>query len=325
MGPCLEGRRTGRAVDYEALACSGSRLGGRGWAYLKARVASVASSRFVKPGPKISVTQRRARQGHQNSRHYPSSPGMPGYRPLNNHGIPCNASRVRHKSPVYKVAAFRPIEGDRYLPCSRPAVYANCVSDNFDLVLMVEQLRNDHSVLLWQQGRLGELGIAAGAQGYETGIGWRERCDLPATMSSRRRAQSGGSRSGRPVFVAPLGRSVDKRSLEEICHHRDIWTRLICTDTDCCPDGGRAILDNGRGHTVVQRARRLSELGRIETPVWRWQNLAEAADRGLELASRINRLAHTSSSITRVDTRALFAISSVSHLRRLDQRASGVA
>ena len=57
-----------------------------------------------------------------------------------------------------------------------------------DLVLMVEQLRNDHSVVLWQQGRLGELGIAAGAQGYETGIGWRERCDLPATMSSRRRA-----------------------------------------------------------------------------------------------------------------------------------------
>jgi hypothetical protein len=194
-----------------------------------------------------------------------------------------------------------------------------------DLVLMVEQLRNDHSVVLWQQGRLGELGIAAGAQGYETGIGWRERCDLPATMSSRRRAQSGGARSGRPVFVAPLGRSVDKRSLEEICHHRDIWTHLICTDTDCCPDGGRAILDNGRAHTVVQRARRLSELGRIETPVWRWQNLAEAADRGLELASRINRLAQTSSSITRVDTRALFAILSVSHLRRLDARARGVA
>jgi hypothetical protein len=133
----------------------------------------------------------------------------------------------------------------------------------------------------------------------------------------------------RYVLTSRIGRtvawSVDKRSLEEICHHRDIWTRLICTDTDCCPDGGRAILDNGRGHTVVQRARRLSELGRIETPVWRWQNLAEAADRGLELASRINRLAQTSSSITRVDTRALFAVSSVSHLRRLDTRARGVA
>jgi hypothetical protein len=194
-----------------------------------------------------------------------------------------------------------------------------------DLILMVEQLRRDHSVILWQQGRLGEMGIAAGAQGYETGIGWRERCDLPGTMSSRRRAQSGGPGSGRPVFVTPLGRSIDKRTLEEISHHRDVWTRLICTDRDCCPDGGRALLDNARGHTVVQRARRLSELDRIETPVWRWQNLAEAADRGLELASRINRLAQTNSSITRVDTRALFAISSVSHLRRLDSRASGVA
>lgn len=194
-----------------------------------------------------------------------------------------------------------------------------------DLVLTVEQLSSDHSVILWQQGRLGELGVAAGAQGYETGIGWRERCDLPATMSTRRRAQSGGPGSGRPVFVAPLGRSVDKRSLEEISHHRHVWTRLICTDTDCCPDGGRAMLDNGRRHTVVQRAGRLSELSRIDRPIWRWQNLAEAADRGLELASRINRLAQTSQSISRVDTRALFAIRSVSELRRMDTRASGIA
>lgn len=194
-----------------------------------------------------------------------------------------------------------------------------------DLVLMVEQLRKDYSVVLWQQGRLGELGIAAGAQGYETGIGWREGCDLPATMSSRRRAQSGGSRSTRPIFVGPLGRSVGKRSLEEIRHYRDVWTRLICTDRDCCPDGGPAILDNGRGHTVVQRVRRLSELSRIETPVWRWQKLAEAADRGLELASRINRLAQTNKSINTVDARALFAISAVSHQRRLDVRATGVA
>jgi hypothetical protein len=211
------------------------------------------------------------------------------------------------------------------LAASKIDVGARTDERAMDLVLMVEQLSNDYSVVLWQQGRLGELGVAAGAQGYETGIGWRERCDLPATMSSRRRAQSGGPRSGRPVFVAPLGRSIDKRSLEEICQHREIWTRLICTDMDCCPDGGRAILDSGRGHTVVQRVRRLSELGRIETRVWRWHNLAEAADRGLELASRINRLAQTSSSVTRVDTSALFAISSVSHLRRLDTRANGVA
>ncbi len=194
-----------------------------------------------------------------------------------------------------------------------------------DLIRLIELLRRDYSVILWQQGRLGELGIAAGAQGYETGIGWRERCDLPATMSGRRRSQSGGTGSGRPVFVAPLGRSIDKRSLAAICHHRDVWTRLICTDTDCCPDGGRAILDNARVHTVVQRARRLSELDRIERSLWRWQNLAEAADRGLELAARINRLARNDSSILRVDTRALSAISAISHLRRQDARSSGVA
>ena len=55
-----------------------------------------------------------------------------------------------------------------------------------DLILMVEQLRRDHSVILWQQGRLGELGIAAGAHGYETGIGWHERCDLLSPTSGPR-------------------------------------------------------------------------------------------------------------------------------------------
>jgi hypothetical protein len=68
-----------------------------------------------------------------------------------------------------------------------------------DLVGMVERLSHDYDVLLWQQGKLGELAVAAGARGYETGVGWRERCDLVAAMRSRRGVPNSGSFSPRPV------------------------------------------------------------------------------------------------------------------------------
>ena len=42
-------------------------------------------------------------------------------------------------------------------------------------------------MLAWQQGLLGEACVALGARGYETGLGWREACDLRKAMSSRAR------------------------------------------------------------------------------------------------------------------------------------------
>jgi hypothetical protein len=235
--------------------------------------------------------------------------------------------------PVHGIQALNPVMRALIDLAPREVALAASKSDDgahpderaMDLVLMIERLATDYSIILWQQGLLGEIGIAAGATGYETGIGWRERCNLPATMASRRAIQSGGRRSGRPVFVTALGRSIDRRSLEEMRQHRDIWTQPICTDTDCCPQGGRALLDDASKHAVVQRARRVDELDRIERTVWQWQNLADDAYRGLDLAARINRLAHTSGALRRIDTHALSAISAVSHLRRLDTRSSGIA
>jgi hypothetical protein len=194
-----------------------------------------------------------------------------------------------------------------------------------DLVLMIERLSSDYQVLLWQHGRLGELGVSAGAHGYETGVGWRERCDLLTSLGGRRRPRVKGSFSPRPVFVAALGQSLPRRSLEELRQHRDVWTRLICTDVDCCPSGGPAFIENRPAHTVVQRARSLRELDAIDRSVWRWQNLADKSERSLELAARINRLESTGAVSHRVNTDALGAIKAVSDRRRQDARSSGAA
>ena len=194
-----------------------------------------------------------------------------------------------------------------------------------DLVLMIERLRRDYPVIAWQQGHLGEISVAAGAVGYECGIGWREGCDLGSAANARRNPWSLGRRAARPVFVSTLGRSIPKRSLEAIRQHRDLWMRLICLDAECCPPGGAALLDDARAHAVVQRAKRLDQIVRIDRPVWRWQHLAGIADDGLDLAKRINRRAQTVPAISLVNTRALAAISAVSHTRRVDVRSRRVA
>jgi hypothetical protein len=239
----------------------------------------------------------------------------------------------RMLQPVRGIQAFEPaLHALVDLAPAEVALAASKIDDGahpderaMELVLMIEHLKHDYPIILWQQGRLGELGIAAGAAAYETGIGWRERCNMPEALAGRRRPQLNGSYSARPVYVSPLGQSVAKRSLEEIRRHRDVWTRLICTDADCCPAGGPAMIENGRVHTIVQRARRMRELEVIDRAVWRWQNLADSSDHALELAARINRLAGPNTAISRVDTHALSAINAVSHLRRLDSRSSGAA
>ena len=147
----------------------------------------------------------------------------------------------------------------------------------------------------------------------------------PGTRRRRRRAEATDGRWKSCAPVAVRGGRRRRRSLQEIRQHRDVWTHLICTDADCCPTGGRSLLENDHTHAIVQRVRRLRELDAIDRPVWRWQNLVDASDGGLELAARINRLASAGAVTDRVDTHSLFAINSVSHLRRLDSRSSGVA
>jgi hypothetical protein len=85
------------------------------------------------------------------------------------------------------------------------------------------------------------------------------------------------------------------------------------------------LLGDARAHAIVQRVRNLDEIARIDRPVWRWQHLAGTADDGLDLANRINRRSQATTGLSQVNTRALAAISAVSHTRRVDVRSRRVA
>ena len=192
-----------------------------------------------------------------------------------------------------------------------------------ELILMIQLLRRQHRVLAWQQGLLGEACVVAGADGYETGIGQRERCDLGQAMTNRRKPRAAETFGPRPVYVPALKRAVPKDTLRKLRQHRDVWFRVLCNDHDCCAVGTQ-ILDDARSHAIFSRARDLTALTEVHRTNWQWNRLATETGAGLVLAQRINLLADRAG-LYRVDTGALSAIHAVSDVRRQQRRARHVA
>ncbi len=183
------------------------------------------------------------------------------------------------------------------------------------LVSTIQQLRRQAPVLAWRQGVLGEAAVAAGAVGYETGIGWGERCDLRQAMAAHRRPRVMDSIGARPVYIAALRRSIPKRNLQALLGTR-VGANLLCMDYQCCSTGPTSLLGDARAHALVSRGRTLNTLDRIDRHAWRWQHLADIATAGLDVADRINRIAASRPSVTKVDTAALHAMQLVANNRR---------
>jgi hypothetical protein len=74
---------------------------------------------------------------------------------------------------------------------------------------VLRRIKRRFPVIAWQQGVLGEAAVAAGAIGYETGLGWRERCDLQGAMSAHRQPPSGNF-GARPVYIPALNLSFNQ-------------------------------------------------------------------------------------------------------------------
>lgn len=183
------------------------------------------------------------------------------------------------------------------------------------LIAVIRHLRRRHPVIAWQQGTLGEAAVAAGAAGYECGIGWRERCDLSTAMAAHRRPTSGGN-GARPVYIAALKRGVPKASVRALLEHPRIAADLFCLDSSCCPGGRRGLLEDSRAHAIRARLRGLQAVTQADRPAWRWHLLAREASNGLDLTRRINEAAGRSSDLSRVDDSALRAMFAVAEHRR---------
>jgi hypothetical protein len=177
-------------------------------------------------------------------------------------------------------------------------------SDNYAKVLHLFQAaqhlrRPGLAVHAWRQGAYGPALVAAGLQGYETGISAGESTDLSSMARNRRPSpppepdqedvRRGGG--GGAVYLAQLGRSVPREVVDVL--HANLATRalIVCDDaTVCCPNGLDSTLGAGRrAHAVRSRARYLAEIDRMPAQAnWRLHKIAQDAQAGAHLIGVTN-------------------------------------
>ncbi len=176
--------------------------------------------------------------------------------------------------------------------------------DNYAKVLHLFQAaqrlrRPGLGVHAWRQGVYGPALVAAGLQGYESGISAGESTDLARAARSRRpvpppdpdqeeRTQGGG---GGAVYLPALRRSVPRKVVDAL--HANLVTRalIVCDDaTICCPNGMDSTLGPGRrAHAVRSRARYLTDIDRMPTqPTWRLHKIAQDAQAAAHLVGILN-------------------------------------
>jgi hypothetical protein len=174
------------------------------------------------------------------------------------------------------------------------------------LLASVQRASRTAPVIAWNEGRLGELCVAAGAVGYGSGIGWRETCDTTIRMRDRRTPRSPGPRAPRPVYISKLGRSIPKKTVRDLAGRRGIAPDLTCAPGGCCQNGVNGLLADSRRHTLYARVASLRQLAETDKP-FRWSHLRARGEQGLDLARRINVVAGREG-LSRVDDAALRAI-----------------
>lgn len=212
------------------------------------------------------------------------------------------------------IAALRILQPDEIaLASSKSHLGARPHERLLDLCAAVTRLGRIAPVIAWQQGLLGEACVAAGAVGYETGVGRREALDMGSTLAARRAFSRKGPRAARGVYVRPLMRSIPKKSLEALSDVPTMWPSIFCLDHECCAPNGQTMLRDARAHTVRARRRSLEEITSVGRQNWRWGAIADKARIGLALAERINRRQIAAE----IDTSALLGMQSLGEdLRR---------
>jgi hypothetical protein len=177
-------------------------------------------------------------------------------------------------------------------------------------------------VMAWHQGIYGPGLVAAGIDGYETGIGVSEQCNVSASMASRRpptpgKIKRGGAVAG--VFLEPLGRSVPLRVAQALLGDLGMRAKVMCDDERCCPLGPMSTLDNRRLHTVRARARQLARLDEMPHLTWRLHRVAREADAAVTLITQANRILEKESLSQRINLSSSMALARVAdHLRHSD-------
>lgn len=174
-------------------------------------------------------------------------------------------------------------------------------------------------VIAWRQGVYGPGLVAAGLDGYETGIGTRELCNVPSSIASRKppkpgKKPGGGGLPG--IYLEPLHRSVSSRVGETLLGNRSMRPKLMCDDERCCPDGAASTLDQRRQHAIRSRARELAAIEGQPHISWRLYQIAKDARAAADLAVQANDVLRLAGIPERIGTTSYESLARVAEFLR---------
>lgn len=148
-------------------------------------------------------------------------------------------------------------------------------------------------ILAWHQGVYGPALVAAGAAGYESGIGTNEQTDVLRALSNRRPKQDGQKRLGGAapgIFFAAFGRSISPAIGSALLGNIRMRAKIMCDDENCCPLGVRSTLEHHREHAVRSRSRSLTVLNEMPQRAWRLHRIASEARAAATLLDQANKI-----------------------------------
>lgn len=153
--------------------------------------------------------------------------------------------------------------------------------------------RTGTRVFAWRQGIYGPGLVAAGIDGYETGIGTREQSNLAQVIASRKPPKPGKKNKGGAgpgIYLEPLRRSVISKVGETLLGHRSMRPKLMCDDERCCPNGAASTLDQRRHHAVRSRSRELAAIEHQPHISWRLHQIGKDARSAAAIAVQANEV-----------------------------------
>ncbi|MGH7861069.1 MAG: hypothetical protein ACRENM_09135, partial [Candidatus Dormibacteraceae bacterium] len=167
----------------------------------------------------------------------------------------------------------------------------------------------------WRQGIYGPGLVAAGLDGYETGIGVRERSAIADSITQRKpRPRPDGSKPRAPqgLFVQAWGRSFGLPLVRQVMDDVRIRANIVCDDEQCCPNGIKSMLENYREHSVRSRARYMQDLENMPPrPEWRLFKVGKDARNAVSLIEQANRLLASTPERTQIASGSMASLAQV--------------
>jgi hypothetical protein len=192
------------------------------------------------------------------------------------------------------------------------------VSKMFDTYRHLKEVSGTRVVAL-RQGFFGPGLVAAGLDGYETGVGISEFCDIRSSINRRapRKDDSKKSKGGAAgVYLEPIGRSVPKNIAEALFSHPGMKPKVACMDRSCCPGGSATTLRRNREHAIRTRAQALAILDSMPHTSWRLHQVAKDAQSAATLTAQVNGVLRAAKAGQLLNEQGLASLAQVTeHLR----------